>query len=396
MVSGKVVVSLTILAIILAISFGKIDREHHSVSEIQFLLVSIQNSIPYNVDYNSTFRDQKIYKAVMPRKWSESYPGRVSDDDIVHDGHQNRFDIELFHEVVRGVGFPEILDSIFEQMSYYSKYKIDHSTFWVYSSSFTESSPIIADVFKAYKMMMELASPSMKNREYVFHLFLVDNPKTYTTFSGEIVGTPSNINSGRAIGNKVFIWRKEEICKVFIHEMIHLLKLDLGSYRTMVNRKFSNILNVTFTSSSVRSLHEAFTETLAKIIYANFLASMRNTEFDYEFEQEVMWSLNQSARILYLNGVKNVIDNFTLEQNTFMYEYYVLHALFMWDAYMTGDYGKYLNFITMNPNKKSLSSITNMLSSIDTSTYLTEVQKRLDSIPDNFGEAPVTLKMSRS
>jgi len=393
-ISGTVVVSLTILAVFIMISSGTMtnDRHHHSVSEIRDLLVFVHNCIPDRVGYKSIFHDQKIVKSVMPRKWSESHPTNSYNEDS---GDHHRFDVHLFKDIVKGVGFPIILDSIFDQMNYYSKYKVGYSIFWIYSSVLVDSSPIVADIFKVYKMMLGLADPSLKNKEYVFHIFLVDNPKRYTTFSGELVGTPSTINSGRTIGNKVFIWRKEEICKVFIHEMIHLLKLDLGPYRTAVNHKFSNLLNVTFTSSSVYSLHEAFTETLTKILYASFLGAMRKTEFEYELELEVMWSLDQCARILHLNGVRNVLGNFTLEQKTFMYEYYVLHALFMWDAYTTEDYGRYLNFIHANSKKKSFSSISNILSQIDTSTYLAEIQKRLEIIPDNFGEIPVTLKMSR-
>ena len=395
-VSGTILFSLTILAIIIVVSSKSTYDGFNSVSDIRDLLVFTHNCIPDKVGYKCMFHYQKIYKAVLPRKWSESFPGGTPDESVIMSGQNLRFDIDLFYEVVKGVAFPDVLDVIFDQISYYSKYSIGYSTFWVYSSAFRDSSPTIADLFKIYKMMVALSDPSLKNKEYSFHIFLVDNPKTYTTFSNDLVGTPSNVNSGRTIGNKVFIWRKEEICKVFIHEMVHLLRLDLGSYRTIVNKKFYPILDITFTSSSVYSLHESFTETLTKILYSSFLSHMKGTDFEYELELQTMWSLDQCSRVLYLNGVRDVTGKITLEQRTFMYEYYVLHALFMWDAYTSKEYGKYLNFIHVNPHKKSFSSITNTLSKIDTSVYLIEIQKRINTIPDNFGEAPVTLKMSWS
>jgi len=387
--SGIVILSVAIILVVISYeSSGYINDGSHSLEEINDMMKFVHDCIPGNTEYRSIFQDVKIHKQPMELKWSEE---SSHDEDSY-----KRFDVEMFNEVLYGVKFPLILDTIFDKMSYYSKYEIGYSTFWVYSSMFNDISPIMADIFKAYKMMIGLSSPAMKNRNYVFHIFLVDNPKTYSTTSGGLVGIPSNVNSGRAIGNKVFIWRKEEICKVFIHEMVHLLQLDMSGGRNAVNKKLLGVLNIRFTSSSVYSLHESFTETVTKILYSKFLAHMRDTDFETEFYSQVSWTMDQCAKVLHLNGIRDFTGVFELEQKTFMYEYYILHALFLYDVYETEDYGKYLNFVHINTRKRSFASMTALLQSVNTSSFITEIQSRLDLIPDNFGKSIVTLKMSRT
>lgn len=387
--SGVVIVSIAIILLLISYeSSGYTSNGSHSLEEIKDMMKFVHDCIPDNTEYRSIFQDVKIQKQQMRLKWSE--------ESSHEEDSYKRFDVEMFSEVLYGVKFPLLLDTIFDKMSYYSKYEIGYSTFWVYSSMFNDISHIMADIFKAYKMMIGIASPDKRNRSYVFHIFLVDNPKTYSTTSGGLVGIPSNVNSGRAIGNKVFIWRKEEICKVFIHEMIHLLQLDMGGHRSSVNKKLMGVLNIKFTSSSLYSLHESFTETVTKILYSKFLASLRNTDFETEFDSQVSWTMDQCAKVLHLNGVRDFTGEFQLEQKTYMYEYYILHALFLYDVYDTEDYGKYLNFVHVNPRKRSFSSMTALLQNMDTSQFITEIQSRLDTLPDDFGKSIVTLKMSRT
>jgi len=382
--SGIVVVAITIILLLLSSTYSKHDTQ--SVGEIHEMMGSVNRCIPQNTEYTAMFQDVKIHKEVMALKWSE-------DSSNTEDSYK-RFDVEMFQEVLYGVRFPLILDTIFDKMSYYSKYQVGNSLFWVYSSMINDTTPIMADIFKAYKMMIGLASPDMQKRSYIFHIFMVHNPKTYSRSIGGLVGTPTNVNSGRAIGNKVFIWRKEEICKVFIHEMVHLLELDMGGSRDSVNKNLMGVLDVKFTKSSIYSLHESFTETVTKILYSKFLAQMRGTHFDTELYTQVTWSLQQCANILHLNGIRDFTKEFIIEQDTFMYEYYVLHALFIYDAYQTEDYGKYLNFINLNTRKRSFSSMNLVLKGVETTSFIEEIQGRLDKIPGDFGKSIVTLKMS--
>ena len=183
---------------------------------------------------------------------------------------------------------------------------------------------------------------------------------------------------------------------MFIHEMVHLLQLDMSGSRNSANKKLLGVLDIKFTSSSIYSLHESFTETVTKILYSKFLAHLRDTDFETEFYSQMTWTMDQCAKVLHLNGIRDFTGTFELEQKTYMYEYYILHALFLHDVYETEDYGKYLNFVHVNTRKRSFSSMTALLQSVDTSAFITDIQSRLDEIPGDFGSSIVTLKMSRT
>lgn len=366
-----------------------------SIRDTGNLVDFISRCVPDSLGYTCVFRDSRIHKTVMPRTWSQAVSGNggVFDDDFLV-GQEARFDVTTFDEIVRGIPFPGTLDTVFSRMNYHSKYILGASTFWVYDSGLSESNPIMADIFRAHAMMMRLCRPELRHRPHVFHIFMVDEPKKFSKASRGVVGTPLNINSGRAIGDHVFVWRSEEICKVFIHEMVHLLGLDLGTHRERANGRLAGILGVKLLPGSISSMHEAYTETVTKILYSAFLASVRKTGFSREFEEQVGWTMEQCARVLHLNGVRHASD-IVIFQRTFMFEYYVLHAALLWDAYRRPDLGTYLNFVDENPWKRSHDSISMSLSRMDTTEFLAETQRRLDALPEDFGSSQdISLRMS--
>lgn len=400
--SGRVLVTaLALCAVTLVVAKGVSSTKRSSmpgplsVRETDNLIDFISRSVPDRLGYTCVFRDSKVHKSVMPRTWTEVVRGNggVVDDDFLI-GQENRFDVTTFDEIVKGIPFPGTLDTIFSRMNYHSKYILGASTFWVYDSGLSESNPVMADIFRAHAMMMRLCRPELRNRPHVFHIFMVDEPKKFSKASGGVLGTPLNINSGRAIGNHVFVWRREEICKVFIHEMVHLLGLDLGSHRERVNGRLAGILGVKLLPGSISSMHEAYTETVTKILYSAFLASVRNTDFSRELDEQVGWTMEQCARVLHLNGVRDV-SVISIFQRTFMYEYYVLHAALLWDAYRRPDLGTYLNFVHENPWKRDHDSISRSLSRMSTTEFLVETQRRLDALPEDFGSSKaISLRMS--
>jgi len=75
----------------------------------------------------------------------------------------------------------------------------------------------------------------LKNNKPVYiNLFLTDEKKRLDFNKNEI--GPNEVNSGSSIYNlydnengKIFIWRKEELNKVLIHELLHAFRLDMNS-----------------------------------------------------------------------------------------------------------------------------------------------------------------------
>ena len=70
-----------------------------------------------------------------------------------------------------------------------------------------------------------------------------------------------NINSGLSYENNIIIYRKEELLKVLIHEMIHILDIDI-KYENNNNKK--KILNKLCINNLL--INESYVESWANII----------------------------------------------------------------------------------------------------------------------------------
>ena len=123
-----------------------------------------------------------------------------------------------------------------------------------------------------------------------------------------------HINSGATVHNlleetvELFIWRKEEIEKVLLHEMIHTLKLDFMGYPEDLKEDIIQKFNIP--SSIELRLGEAYVETWALIlntIYISFTKSkmkiekqckIKSNDFFKLFAMEIIFTLYQSSKIL--------------------------------------------------------------------------------------------------
>jgi hypothetical protein len=161
-----------------------------------------------------------------------------------------------------------------------------------------------------------------------------------------------HINSGATVHNlieesvELFIWRKEEIEKVLLHEMIHTLKLDFMDYPEDLKRVFVNEFNIP--NHITLRLGEAYVETWAVILNTIFITFTQNTklpikeqcnidspEFYNLFAMEIYFTLLQSSKILYHFGYNCIegcaipfksteINGDNFKQETSVFSYYLV------------------------------------------------------------------------
>jgi hypothetical protein len=165
-----------------------------------------------------------------------------------------------------------------------------------------------------------------------------------------------HINSGATVHNllentvELFIWRKEEIEKVLLHEMIHTLKLDFMNYPEELKQDFIHQFNIP--SSIELRLGEAYVETWAVLLNTIFITFTRgntekdiikqckipSTEFYYLFSMEIYFTLFQCMKILKHFGYECItgcdtpfkqtgqtdIDLF--QQDTSVFSYYLIKS----------------------------------------------------------------------
>jgi hypothetical protein len=166
-----------------------------------------------------------------------------------------------------------------------------------------------------------------------------------------------HINSGATVHDlleetvELFIWRKEEIEKVLLHEMIHTLKLDFMGYPDELKQDIITKFNIP--SSIELRLGEAYVETWALLlntIYVSFTKSkmkikkqceIKSSEFFKLFAMEMFLTLYQSSKILRhfgyecITGCKVPLQKSEnpkemaqklFEQETSVFSYYLIKA----------------------------------------------------------------------
>jgi hypothetical protein len=166
-----------------------------------------------------------------------------------------------------------------------------------------------------------------------------------------------HINSGATVHNlleetvELFIWRKEEIEKVLLHEMIHTLKLDFMGYPE--DLKLDIIQKFNIPVSIELRLGEAYVETWALLlntIFVSFTKSkmkikkqckIKSNEFFKLFAMEIFFTLFQSSKILRYFGYECItgckvplqksenpkeMSQTLFEQETSVFSYYLIKA----------------------------------------------------------------------
>jgi len=158
-----------------------------------------------------------------------------------------------------------------------------------------------------------------------------------------------NINSGYTQHNSIkdnlpenyiVIYRTEEIKKVLIHELIHLFKFD-KLYDIKITSDL-NINNIIKSTNGNLLIYEAYTETMATIIYSYYYYKIKSNssansstnsanEIDLNkiLNQQLLFSFFQSAKILYNQKIYNIggLDTknpITINEETPSTSYYIL------------------------------------------------------------------------
>ena len=154
-----------------------------------------------------------------------------------------------------------------------------------------------------------------------------------------------NINSGYTQHNSIrdnlpdnyiVIYRTEEIKKVLIHELIHLYKFH-KLYDVKITSDL-NINNIIRSTNGNLLIYEAYTETMATIIYSYYYYKIKsnssaNNENEIDLNkilnQQLLFSFFQSAKILYNQKIYNIGDldiktPITINEKTSSTSYYIL------------------------------------------------------------------------
>lgn len=235
------------------------------------------------------------------------------------------------------------------------------------------------------------------------YIFLTDYIKTMPSKAGYELGR-ENVNTAFTFSckhnNEIFIYRKEELLKIFIHETFHSFGLDFSN----CNQDYANrIIKNKFTAIGDKkdyNIYESYCEIWAQLINI-LLININKPHIEYiEWKKvinkylfyEIRWSIFQSSKILLHYGFEykelfnknKIVYN---ESKTSVFSYFFLRTIAMvnldhfikWSYAYNGHYmffrntklniGSYCNFLCNNSQNtfflRDLTTSKNYISSLN-------------------------------
>jgi hypothetical protein len=142
--------------------------------------------------------------------------------------------------------------------------------------------------------------------------------------------TKNEVNSGSCMitpeKSVINIWRKEEILKVTVHELLHALRHDNYDDNDKVVNHFTSKYNI---SSSKINTHEAYTEIWANLINCFLISEKYNGKNKSIFRElvtiEKFYSIFQAQKILFNSTTKNK-KGLNIDKNTNVTAYFIIRA----------------------------------------------------------------------
>jgi hypothetical protein len=223
-------------------------------------------------------------------------------------------------EFPKGDHFSHIVGEIREEIEKFSKigkeysFSIGRRTFTIYAI-YPCSPGIRISPEKIYKMLDEsvikmyiwlyvvcafIGEQSTCSPQLTVYWYLTKRSKNMPEMYGEVIDE-INANTGftmacPSVANAIYIYRREEWFKVFIHETIHSFGVDFAQ---MPEEKVNRAIFQMFGVHCDLRLYEAYTETWAEIINAIFVCMTPPPELvENALNNERMFSLFQKTKVL--------------------------------------------------------------------------------------------------
>ena len=296
--------------------------------------------------YKYSKENQHLFKEIMDTQnkhrlaeWLNSY-GRIVMNHINYLLKTNRIPQHMYNSAIDPNIMNEfvelyLMEHIHNELKYKHiitiKYKNLDIIINIYSKNNSVSSKIINDIVERV-IVCGLFKSKEVNININVDIYLTPFKKKYNYYKPlEILG-PREINSGASIvGQKLFVFRIEELNKVLVHELVHYLSIDLHD---VPFNNFSDYFNVN--SNNIVLLNEAYTEIMGLLIntciYSDKVSVVKEI-----LNNELKYSMYQSAKILTIFKFENADQFFkkcdceNFKQNTDIFSYFIVKTAILMD-----------------------------------------------------------------
>lgn len=226
-----------------------------------------------------------------------------------------------------------ILDYLLNKLDFIHSYTITYMNIQInlniYSKTKTISKKILNEIIDRILILCLYKSTNIKLKINI-DIFMTPFKKKIT--KNTKILTSCEINSGFTSHNyKICIYRKEELNKVLVHELIHYLELDLNEVEFTDFYKHFNI-----SPSNEIQLNEAYTEILA-LVFNSIIISKTVSECKKILNSELKFSLYQVGKILNIYKFVNALDFFQpnnnnkFNQTTSVFSYFIVKTILLFN-----------------------------------------------------------------
>jgi hypothetical protein len=249
-----------------------------------------------------------------------------------------------------------IKDVIFKKLVFSYKITCDNNTIIYFTSKEIKNTnnipPIILHMCKIIHLLK-----SLFNRKYSQKIIYFETMEKKEFPKQKMALGPNEVNSGLTFldfdtNGEIILYRKEELLKVLIHELIHSNLIDEKLITSAVSKQFSNLFCVDYKVL----LNEAVTETLANIInlfYIHIYCKFPKERLNDMFKMELLYSdyiCNKILNYYSIPSINDIIKNnqmckVNFPQKTNVLSYYILKNILL-KNYM--EFGNLLNKCSSN------------------------------------------------
>lgn len=199
-----------------------------------------------------------------------------------------------------------------------------------YSTESEEEIKEFLQIVTGIVSFMDHVSHNEEINKLTLSFYLLDDKKEVRDV--DILG-PDEVNGGATImtyNPSIIMWRKEEICKVLIHELVHAFAYDHSREgdTSDIIKHYQQKYDV---SSQTLNIFEAYTEIWAELIHCYFLANYILQKCNLDIKEydlfkafvqlERQFSLEQCQRVLHLYDKKLTKD---INKETNVLPYYII------------------------------------------------------------------------
>lgn len=148
--------------------------------------------------------------------------------------------------------------------------------------------------------------------------------------------TSNNVNSGLNYGNNIIIFRKEELLKLLVHEIIHALDIDI-KYENIKDK--NKLLNKFCINKTNVLINESYVETWATIINVFLILYEKKTLnfdlFNTYLKDELQFGLYQSSKLCKFYNINkfesiykiNNTCNINMNDNVNIFSYHIIKTV---------------------------------------------------------------------